>query len=68
MRIIKPGKLPGEQEFTADCVHCGCRFTFLRKEAKYHSDQRDGNALVVKCPQKGCGDEIWVSVLGSCSS
>ena len=61
MRIITPGKLPQERIYRATCLSCGCRFEFARAEALYVHDQRDGDALVVKCPTPGCNKEEWVT-------
>lgn len=60
MTIITPGKLKSETLRHCSCTSCGCHFTFKDKEARYQSDQRDGDALVVICPQQGCGTENWV--------
>ena len=62
MKIIKPGKLPSSRTHVTFCNNCGCKFRFAESEAKYYSDQRDGDAWVVKCPQRGCGEEVWVGV------
>lgn len=62
MEIIKAGKLPGQRTYTTTCGNCGCRFKFKASEAKFESDQREGDALVVKCPTRKCGEKIWVAV------
>lgn len=61
MKIITPGKLPQEKVYTTTCRNCGCRFEFTRDDARYVSDQRDGDALTVRCPQQGCNTEKWVT-------
>ena len=61
MKIITPGTLPQTKTYGAVCRNCGCRFTFARHEAEYVSEQRDGDALKVKCPQTGCGQDCWVT-------
>lgn len=60
MKIIKPGIPKSERVYTAICRECNCEFSFTRGEAHFHSDQRDGDSLTVRCPQTGCGREVWV--------
>lgn len=60
MRIVKEGKLPGEQEYRATCRRCGTLFVFLQSEAVLKGDQRDGDYLEVACPLKGCGAAVLV--------
>jgi len=51
MKIIKKGKLPGEELFTGTCSNCRTRFECLRSEGKYEvGDQRDGPFLRATCP------------------
>jgi predicted RNA-binding Zn-ribbon protein involved in translation (DUF1610 family) len=60
VKILKQGKLAADEVYQGDCNHCGTEVEFQRKEARYVSDQRDGDALVVECPT--CKHEIWTSV------
>lgn len=60
MKVIKQGKLAGDEVYQAKCNQCGTIVEFERKEARYESDQRDGDSLVVSCPT--CGKEIWTAV------
>lgn len=60
IRVIKPGRLDSEREHTTACDKCHCEFSFQRKDAKFHSDQRDGDAITIKCPE--CGYEVWISI------
>lgn len=62
VKIIKHGKLPSEKEYNGKCKNCGCEFIFKAKDAKmeYGRDQRDGNFLVINCPEN-CGTKIYKS-------
>jgi hypothetical protein len=57
MKIIRSAKNKKPKETTAECS-CGCKFHFAASEARYVSDQRDGDAYVVKCPE--CSRENWI--------
>jgi RNase P subunit RPR2 len=59
MRVIRKGALPEKRVYKGVCNHCGTIVEFAQEEARYVSDQRDGDALVVTCPT--CGKEIWSS-------
>lgn len=50
MRIVKMGKPPGDEKFKCKCNGCGTVVEFLKGEAKYINDQRDGNYYEVQCP------------------
>ena len=58
MKIIKSGKTKKPKPTTAECMDCDCKFSFTKDEARFVSDQRDGNAYVVKCPE--CKHENWI--------
>lgn len=69
MEIIKEGELPGSKTYTATCNSCKTVFRFRAGEAKYITDQRDGDYYSVTCPLKGChstvtanarNNEIWI--------
>ena len=59
MKIIKRGKKPEERVYRVTCEYCETVFEFVKKEAKYVSDERDGDALEVKCPV--CKKKAWVA-------
>lgn len=59
MKVIQPGNVPREKVYQSTCKKCGCIFEFARMEARYVSDQRDGDAVVIHCPM--CGDENWIA-------
>lgn len=61
--ILVMGKLPGENKHRARCKYCGTVFRFLRSEATYESDQRDGDYLAIKCPL--CKTSVSVDVKAS---
>jgi RNase P subunit RPR2 len=50
MKIIKRGQVPGNEVYRLDCNHCHTEFEIEAKEAKYNSDQRDGDYLSIECP------------------
>lgn len=59
MRIIRNGRKPEDREHRATCTNCDTRFEFAQKEAKYITDQRDGDYLHICCPV--CGHSVAVS-------
>ena len=59
MEILSRGNDPAKRQYTGTCTTCGTRVRFLKQEAKYHSDQRDGDYLSVKCPE--CPASIYVN-------
>lgn len=61
MKIIRSVKQELDKEAEAECFKCRCQFSFQAKEAKFQSDQRDGNAYVIDCPE--CKSQVWVSVM-----
>lgn len=58
MKILRSGTTKKIKSTTIECIHCDCKFSFTKDEAEYISDQRDGNAYIVKCPE--CNRENWV--------
>lgn len=54
MRVIKKGALAGDQTYRATCRSCGTVYEFQVREARHHSDQRDGDYLSTTCPIEGC--------------
>lgn len=58
MKILVVGKLPAEHQYKITCHNCGTVFEFLRKEAEYVTEQRDGDYLIVTCPLEGCGKQL----------
>lgn len=50
MKIIRRGQPPEQKTYFATCNHCKTEIEFERSEARYVSDQRDGDFLEVKCP------------------
>lgn len=57
IKITKPGTLPETRVFGANCRHCGCEFTFNPPDAKYETDQRDGDFYRIPCPT--CGQDCF---------
>jgi len=60
MKIIRPGKQRTERVYETTCRQCDCVFEFQEKEARYHSDQRDGDFLAIPCPT--CSASVTVGV------
>jgi len=50
MKILERGQIPNEQLYEIRCTKCRTLFQFQQQEAKYHSDQRDGDYLMIDCP------------------
>ncbi len=59
MKVLKSGSVPREKVYTTTCKRCGCMFEFARMEARYVEDARDGDAVVIHCPE--CDDENWIA-------
>lgn len=59
MRVIKRGTPPSDRPYLVECRTCKSEIEFLRIEAKFTPDQRDGDYLTIKCPV--CHDEIHTS-------
>lgn len=60
MKIIEQGQIPEEKTYQCTCRNCKTVFEFKKYEARYVSDQRDGDFLTISCPI--CGREANVSV------
>jgi endogenous inhibitor of DNA gyrase (YacG/DUF329 family) len=61
MEIIKRGTLPSERQYSGTCSTCGTQVKFKEGEARFHSDQRDGDFITVDCPV--CGKIIYGTLL-----
>lgn len=61
VKIIQQGTLPELRPYRCECTHCRTVFEFLRSDAEYVSDQRDGDFLRIDCPF--CGKACTVSAL-----
>lgn len=59
MRIIQQGTNPASRPLTGSCNHCDTVIEFLPFEAKFHSDQRDGDFYSIECPT--CRRQITAS-------
>lgn len=55
MKIISPGNT-APKTYTCTCRKCGCVFEFEEKDAKRVQYPRDGEFLIVNCPQPNCGE------------
>lgn len=59
VEILSRGKEPSERTHDCTCATCSTRFRFKESEAKYISDQRDGDAFAIHCPV--CGKGCWIA-------
>lgn len=50
IEVINRGHLPENDQFEAKCNHCKSDLRFLRSDARFTSDQRDGDFVTVDCP------------------
>lgn len=50
MKIIKKGLVPEELPVQVTCNHCRSILEFLITEARFTSDQRDGDFYTINCP------------------
>lgn len=50
MEILHRGTAPSERVHEATCNSCKTKVRFTQGEAKYNSDQREGDYLSVSCP------------------
>jgi hypothetical protein len=60
MEIVKRGNPPSERLYEGACWACNTVIRFQRGEAKYSSDQLDGDFLSMPCPV--CHGSIHVGV------
>lgn len=60
MKIIVRGKPPESKPMRMTCSHCATVVELLPSEARYVSDQRDGDYYSLKCPV--CTREITKAV------
>lgn len=58
MKIISKGG-PPLKRYAFTCRKCKTIATADRDEGRYVEDQRDGDAIVFKCPV--CSNECWVN-------
>lgn len=62
MKIIREGTDPAKKAISASCNRCRTEIEFLPVEAKYVSDQRDGDFYQIACPV--CNWSITKTVKG----
>ena len=56
IEILERGMLAEDKPYEAICNRCRSRLRFLRGDAKFTDDQRDGVFLTITCPV--CGDLV----------
>lgn len=59
MRVIKQGVNPATVQLRGTCNNCRTEVEFSPIEAKFSSDQRDGDFYTVECPT--CSKSIHVN-------
>ncbi len=59
VEVLRKGDRPEDRVYTGTCIQCRSLLRFKRSEARFVSDQRDGDAVVVECPV--CKKDLWVS-------
>jgi RNase P subunit RPR2 len=59
IEVIERGELPEDRPYEATCNRCRSKLRFLRGDAQFTADQRDGDFLTVKCPV--CGESVHTS-------
>ncbi len=50
IEIVRMGLAPSQKQYHAVCNKCQTEIKFLRYDATYVTDQRDGDFLKVSCP------------------
>jgi len=60
MKIIHQGTDPATKPQYGTCTYCRTQIEFMPYEAKFHSDQRDGDVYEIPCPT--CHKPIWSPV------
>ncbi len=59
-RVIKKGRKAKEKPIQWVCSGCDATIESKESEGKRVYDNREGDAIVTKCPD--CGHENWISV------
>ena len=59
MKIVRRGRIPGDDPAEWECKKCHSLISSRMFEGKYTPDSRDGDCVVFKCPV--CSEENWVS-------
>lgn len=50
IEVVERGEMPEDRPYEATCNNCRSKLRFLRGDAKFTPDQRDGDFLTVTCP------------------
>lgn len=58
--IIVKGNRPEDRVYRNSCGHCGSLLQFKASDGRLVHDQRDGDALVIECPE--CKSDVWTAV------
>ena len=62
IQIIQRGVLPAAIRYKTECRHCNTIFSFLKSDARFTDDQRDGDFYTIKCPV--CSKDHHISAGG----
>ena len=62
IQIIQRGVLPAAVRYKTECRHCNTIFSFLKSDARFTDDQRDGDFYTIKCPE--CSKDHHISAGG----
>ena len=58
MEVIKKGKKPEDKSCDWKCKRCNSVVRAKQSEGRQIHDQRDGDSVVLNCPE--CGIENWI--------
>jgi hypothetical protein len=60
IEVVSVGnKQPENRIYRRSCGNCGSLLQFKSGDGRFVCDQRDGNAIVIKCPV--CGVDVWTN-------
>lgn len=59
IQIIQRGVLPAAVRYKTECRHCNTIFSFLKSDARFTDDPRDGDFYTIKCPV--CSKDCHIS-------
>lgn len=57
--VTKGNKRPEDRIYRNTCNHCGSLLQFKASDGNFIVDQRDGDAIVIKCPE--CKSDVWTA-------
>lgn len=60
MKVVKHGRMSGEEHYKVSCRNCRAVIEFTRDEAHHKFDEDENRYLVIKCPD--CGNDVHRSL------